>query len=138
MRTERWELVFTDLTPGKLRFRLTGSRTGDDGEGTTTGMFVSKSGRITVDPRDWLFIDKYQRPEGTPLPALIFQIVEDFRDEVCWHEDQTPSDGRTPRTQYVTVADGLTPGEHELTLVPSDKGTFSIQAIEAYNPPLKP
>ena len=40
--------------------------------------------------------------------------------------------------QYITVADGLKPGKHELTVIPEGKGSFTIQAVDVFDPPLKP
>jgi hypothetical protein len=140
MQVETWELTFKDISPDgkKFRFNLRGSVTGEDGEGSNTEEFVSRSGRITIEPNDWLPAWHYP-PENIaqlPAPKLTWQIVADFRDQVkCgpvpkdWPQNQ-------PYRQYVTVADGLPPGEHELTVVPDPKASFSIQGVDAYNPPL--
>jgi len=53
---EKWTLTcLDDSTPDgrKNHFRLTGSVTGDDGEGWSTEDFVSTSGRIRIAKRDW-------------------------------------------------------------------------------------
>jgi len=53
---EDWTLeCLDDSTPdGKeIRFRVRGSRTGDDGEGISTRRFVSDSGRVVIEPEDW-------------------------------------------------------------------------------------
>ena len=47
-----------------------------------------------------------------------------------------PQEALPPYREYVTVADGLPPGEHELTVIPDGKASFSIHGVEAYNPPM--
>lgn len=37
---------------------------------------------------------------------------------------------------YVTIVDGLPPGEHELTLITEGSRRFGIEAIEVHRPPL--
>ena len=51
-----WALTcLSDSTPDakKVHFKVTGSATGDDGEGFSTAKFVSRSGRVVIDPADW-------------------------------------------------------------------------------------
>jgi hypothetical protein len=135
---ETWELTFKDLTPGKFRFSLRGSVTGDDGEGSSDQLFVSKSGRITISPFDWRFTPDYKPPVNGEAPVMVMQIVPDCLDQVPCRPDDTTHAPEDVPYRYVTVADGLPPGEHELTLIPSETGSFSIQAVEVYSPPLAP
>lgn len=53
---EEWTLTcLPDSAPDgkKIHFKLAGSLTGDDGEGTSDVRFVSKSGRAVIEPADW-------------------------------------------------------------------------------------
>ena len=137
MLAERWELTFKPAHEGNtFHFTLRGSATGEDGEGTTTEKFTSKSGRIAIDPNDWRLTPDYKPTAGQEAPALILQIVPDFRDQVAYQPDDAQHPTTDIRQQYVTLADGLPPGEHELTLIPSETGSFSVQAVEVFNPPL--
>lgn len=69
---EDWALTcLSDSTADgkKIHFRVAGSLTGDDGEGVSTERFVSKSGRVVIDPADWhlawsLGYKKLDLPEG--------------------------------------------------------------------------
>jgi len=69
---EDWALTcLSDSTPDakKVHFKVTGSVTGDDGEGFSTEKFVSKSGRVVIDPADWHLIwslgyKKLKLPQG--------------------------------------------------------------------------
>ena len=54
--TEDWALTcLPDSTPDgkKIHFKLTGSVTGEDGEGYNDARFVSPSGRVVIGPEDW-------------------------------------------------------------------------------------
>ncbi len=69
---EDWTLTcLSDSTPDakKVHFKVTGSLTGDDGEGFSTERFVSRSGRVVIEPADWhlewsLGYKKLTLPEG--------------------------------------------------------------------------
>ncbi len=69
---EDWTLTcLSDSTPDakKVHFKVTGSLTGDDGEGYSTERFVSQSGRVVIEPADWhlewsLGYKKLTLPEG--------------------------------------------------------------------------
>jgi hypothetical protein len=53
---EDWTLTcLSDSTPDakKVHFKVSGSLTGDDGEGFSTERFVSSSGRVVIEPDDW-------------------------------------------------------------------------------------
>lgn len=55
-QAEDWTLTcLADSTPDakKVHFKVAGSLTGDDGEGFSTEPFVSRSGRVVIDPADW-------------------------------------------------------------------------------------
>jgi hypothetical protein len=139
MIAERWELTFTEFVrPGKCKFSLRGSVTGEDGQGDTTENFVSKSGRILLDANDWRYIPTYvpNTPGQPKQPSMILQIARDYVDQVSCLSDPGGHAQTDIPYQYVTIADGLSPGEHELTLIPSDTGSFSIQTVEVHNPPL--
>jgi hypothetical protein len=126
------------------KFTLKGSKTGFDGEGRSDRTFVSNSGRITLPP-------KAAAPkEGEP--EIVFKPLEKPR-QVVWHilPDflETVPEGRVwpgnydyyygQQVHYVTVADGLPCGNHELTLIPipaaNPKEAFSISAIDIHRPP---
>jgi hypothetical protein len=133
IRPESWEVTFKDISPDgkKFRFVLHGSLTGDDGEGSPAERFVSRSGRITIEPDDWLIAPwRWPPPPGWSPARLVWKIVADCCDQV-----QYPAESKE-QFEYVTVADGLPPGEHELTLIPDSTGSFGIHGIEACNPPM--
>ncbi len=56
----------------KVHFQVAGSVTGEDGEGFSDARFVSKSGRVVIEPRDW-YLDWCLHHKKLTLPAG-FQI----------------------------------------------------------------
>jgi len=153
MLEEDWELKFTHLSGDKQRFRftLTGSKTGPDGEGDHSRVFVSNSGRITIKPFPYDdLLPNFKDPDKTKTElepvtedmAFTWSVKRLFQDEVCGTpaqkgEPYRPWDNHPYR--YVTVADGLPRGEHELTLIPvysEKKEYFEIDAVEVHCPPL--
>jgi hypothetical protein len=158
MQAETWVLTVTegnvDPDPKKanqrLKFKLTGSKTGFDGEGWNDRKFVSNSGRITLLPSDWA---TQQEPvaAGKPAPEMkalgwqsqiVWHILPDGLDEVPhgpgWREASDYYSGQP--YDYVTVADGLPCGVHELTLIPipdpNPNCAFTIVGVDAHRPPL--
>jgi hypothetical protein len=71
---EVWTLTPFNVTDGGMNFafRVSGSRTGPDGEGTNTARFVSNSGRVVIERGDhWIplavhFSGKKPLPGGVP------------------------------------------------------------------------
>lgn len=158
MQAETWVLSIThanvDTDPRRanqrVKFTLTGSRTGPDGEGSSDRKFVSNSGRITILTSDWYseprpLRDGDSTPEMRPLtpPAqIVWHILPDGLDE-------TPRSDRHAEVvdhywgqpyDYITIVDGLPYGDHELTLIPIPGPTpsraFGIVGIDVHRPPL--
>ena len=135
MVPEKWTLTFTELELDEegqrvtsFRYRVEGSVTGPDGEGDNESEFVSNSGRIRIRHKDFFLSPKYAKPALKPGLTLAWEIVPDFIDVV-------QGSAATPY-KYVTVADGLPNGKHELTIVPVGGSRFLISAVEIHRPPL--
>ena len=131
---EEWTLTLHDIAPDLKHFKFScaGSRTGPDGEGSATEKFVSKSGRVVIDPADWNLeyartISKEPLPEGFKIQ---WQVVPHFVDEFT-----TPHITDPTRETVVTVAQGLDNQQHRLEITGPKEA--SIAAIRAYSPPLK-
>ena len=140
MLEETWEIHFTHLSEEgrKFKFKIYGSETGFDGEGSHESDFVSKSGRIKICRED---LDPgWAKPMDGDAPALdkpvifTWKILPRFKDEIRWSKPETPVENMM-NWNYVTIVDGLPPGEHELTLVPVGDGPFAIRGLEVYRPP---
>jgi hypothetical protein len=109
---EEWTLTVTKVEDGGKRwaFRVAGSKTGPDSEGTSDKPFASTSGRVTIDPSAWF-------PNGGPTEGYTIR----------WRAYLM---GTGP-----TVAQGLPNGRHTLTLRADDRSAESLKAVRVYRPP---
>ncbi len=130
-QAEDWALtvVAVDSLRQQLRFRLRGSRTGDDGAGSSDTAFVSNSGRIRIAPESWFrrknADDFRQFSWLKPGDVLRWRVFSASRNEV-----------QPAESAVVTVVQGVANGEHELIL--SGKGLSALRGIRVYEPPLPP
>ncbi|HWH68628.1 MAG TPA: hypothetical protein VNT26_04550 [Candidatus Sulfotelmatobacter sp.] len=111
---EDWALKIDQVSPDGKRchFTLRGSVTGEDGEGVSTNRFISKSGRIVIEPEDWNLgycVQVFHRalPEGHTATWRTLQ-----------HGTNTahPPSAQPGNERVLTVAQGLGPGPHTLEL----------------------
>jgi hypothetical protein len=94
---EAWTLTITEVSADKKSwaFAVAGSKTGDDGRGTSTAKFVSPSGRCVIEPAWWF-------PNGGPTVG----------DKITWDVHLMATTGIAgPDTLTIN---GLPPGEHTL------------------------
>jgi len=113
---EDWTLKVreVDEKAEHLRFTVTGSVTGPDGEGVSSERFESKSGRVVIEPGDW-WVKNVQDYTKKPVPPGF---------EITWKAVLLgdPASG--------TVVQGLPPGRHVLELT----GAVGVQAVRIYRP----
>jgi hypothetical protein len=135
---EDWTLRITETNADatKLRFEVSGSKTGPDGAGSNTERFVSKSGRVVIDPRDWmlsLIMTIFKQKDAPPVGYEIhWSIKPMFADT---YQPQVAAD---PAKVYATtLAQGLVNGPHTLEIIPNGDGPVPVEAIQVYRPPLR-
>jgi hypothetical protein len=155
---ETWKLVATNINndASHFTFKVYGSKTGYDGAGEFDGakyqygkfgdlldytgtapypdVFVSKSGRVVIDYRDfklsWASTYSHKTiPQGF---ETTWDVVPLFTDTL--HAD-TP--GEPGQTRLITLAKGLSNGPHTLEIIPNGDGAISIETILVHEPPLK-
>lgn len=132
---EDWSLQIQQASPdGKVcHFRVRGSVTGEDGEGSSTNRFVSKSGRVVIEPADWnvaYSVAVFKRP----LPE---NHTATWRAVLHGADLVTPPAALPGTEASVTLAQGLSPGHHVLEL----RGTGLVEQVQAarfYRPPGEP
>ena len=131
---EDWVLTVTDMSPDRtwFKYKVEGSVTGADGEGDTRSRFVSKSGRVVLDPDDFhlAFSLALSRDPAATRVECRWSVVPLFRDEFVVPERRNPF-GET----VVTVAQGLPNGRHMLEI--SGSPETPIAAIRVYRPPMR-
>lgn len=114
-------------------FTLSGSKTGPDGEGRSDQKFVSKSGRIVIEPEDW----------GVAFPMTMSglkSVPEKFTVKwniVPWFMDtfQAPMVVDPAVETPVNLLQGLANEKHTLELTGGAES--GIQAIRVRTPALK-
>ncbi len=133
---EFWNLDFTEMSPDTsfFRFRVTGSKTGPDGEGNNRKRFVSRSGRVVIEPDDWA-IERAYKLRGTPMPdgfAVRWRVRPQFTDIY-----EAPDAVEPTREWITTLAQGLKNGRHRLELIAIGPTAPAIQEIRVFRPWLK-
>jgi len=135
LQVEDWTLRVLEVNAdeSRLRFELTGSRTGLDGGGVSTERFVSNSGRVVIEPEDWTFARSFAlvhqpTPPGFEMTwSVLPMFVDVYREQRL--EDRT----REPAT---TLALGLPNTKHKLELTARGPNPPAIRAIRIYRPPI--
>ena len=129
---EDWSLKIDGASAdGKLcHFTLTGSATGEDGEGYSTNRFVSKSGRVVIEPDDWNLaycVAVFKRP----LPE---NYVATWRAVLAGTDTASPPATAPGIEPCATLAQGLGAGHHLLELR-GDGLAERVRAVRFYCPP---
>ncbi len=132
---EKWTARIIELDPDKnvLKYEVSGSVTGPDGQGDHTRRFVSNSGRVVIEPRMWniFFALKYK---GKPLPEdyqVTWEVKPKFVDVY-----QPPAADDPAREYPTTLVLGTTNARHTVELVPTGPTALKLTGFRAYRPPL--
>jgi hypothetical protein len=130
---EDWTLTVNEISPDHklVRFSVAGSQTGPDGEGTSAERFVSRSGRVVIEPSDWNLdygLQVFKRPVA-PGFKITWQVAAHFADEFI-----SPGVKDAGVETVVTLAQGLKNGPHTLEI--SGGKRTPIAAVRVYRPPL--
>ena len=134
LQTEDWTLTVTSVKPDGTgwSYDVSGSKTGPDGGGSTDAVFVSKSGRVRIDPKDF-----FRPPESFhPAPVTIGYTIR-WQAVPLFHDVYAPPATLDPtRDQVETLAQGLPNGPYTLTLLSDGPGTPPVRALRVYTPPV--
>jgi hypothetical protein len=143
---EDWTATITHLSPDGTHFQFSvrGSVTGPDGEGTSDQVFVSKSGRVVIDPEDWniaysfgLMQGPWAKDKSKPPFVLPTQIVATWKIVPFFTDTySTPAIPDPTIETPVILAQGLTNGPHELQLIARD-APIKIRSLRVYQPSWK-
>ncbi|MDX1952448.1 MAG: SGNH/GDSL hydrolase family protein [Verrucomicrobiota bacterium] len=133
LEVEQWTVRLSEVSDDhkQFKFSLEGSKTGPDGDGLSSEKFVSKSGRIVIEPDDWHLARSFEHTKA-PLPkefVVRWDVIPYFKDRV----DLAEINSRGERT--VTIAQGIENKPHRLKLITKTPG--AIEAVRVYTPPLR-
>lgn len=125
---EDWTLTcLSDSTPDakKIHFKVTGSLTGEDGEGFSTERFVSQSGRVVIEPADWHLVwslgyKKLTLPEGFQVKWKTYPLF------TAKYEPQ-------PAGAETVMVQNCSPTAHKLT-VKGSADKLGITGFRVYAP----
>jgi len=136
---EDWKITFTKIsTDGSdFEYDVTGSVTGHDGKGNARERFVSRSGRLVIDPR-WFMVAPLikQVRKGKPYPdgtTCTISVRGNFVD--VW-KPLLPTNAAS-EDRY-TLASGLSDGPHTLEIIPNQDGELPLRAVVVHQPLSKP
>jgi hypothetical protein len=118
----------------QFEFAVEGSKTGPDGSGKGNLRFVSNSGRVVIEPKDWVFeyckqVSKKPTPDGF---KVTWQVKPLFVD-TC----EPPKVEDAAKEYPVTLASGLKNEKHTLILTATQGGKSPVKAIRVYQPSYK-
>jgi hypothetical protein len=124
LQDEEWTVTLANASEDytSFIFSLTGSKTGPDGVGSAKKKFVSKSGRIVIEPDDWN-LQHCRKTFGRKLDDG-FRIT--WRSVPRWSTRPGPSG---------TLFHGLNNGKHTLVLSGPAMQKAGLSALRVHRPP---
>ncbi len=105
--------------------------TGPDGTGSADRKFVSNSGRVVIEPRDWVFeycgkVSSKRTPEGWKVRWKVLPLFADSYE--------SPRVTDSSREHATTVAQGLRNAKHTLELSVVGRRKPEIEAVRVSRP----
>jgi hypothetical protein len=133
---EDWTARITEINAdaSQFKFEVFGSKTGFDGQGVSNEKFVSKSGRVVIEPRNWWLNSAYDY-SGQPIPKgfeIKWQVKPMFVDNYV-----VPKIENSSKEHFTTLAQNLSNSKHQLEIIADNNQMVPIQAIRVYHPPLQ-
>ncbi|MCD0490346.1 SGNH/GDSL hydrolase family protein [Pedobacter sp. MC2016-14] len=130
--TLRVETINADSTV--FTYSVKGSKTGEDGIGNNTELFISRSGRVVIQADDIMFtrIRKTFKVSTPKDFEVKWSVVPLFKSKY-----QPPLGKDKAKIYKATLVQGLSNGPHTLEIVPLGDGPIPIESFEVYEPSLK-
>ena len=134
-RSEIWTLHVTELNSDQsdFRFTLTSDKGGPDGEGRGSVDFVSLSGRVRIEAKDWVIHDGYKLAKKGVPEGYEIQWSRNF---ICQDESVGATSGNKLEVRYVLVT-GLDNRSHQMSIQLEPEALGLIEEIRVYRPPLR-
>ena len=134
-KVEDWTLTaHIDSDDGReFHFTVSGSATGNDGQGDHTKTFLSDSGRLRIQPAMFSFAEAV-RIRKKPLPDQFDITWSVYLTGVdVWKPQLRDTTGAVDQT---TLVQGLANEPHELTIIPNGDGPVPIASLTVHQPPM--
>jgi hypothetical protein len=131
---ESWEAICSGFNEvqDEFTFVVRGSVTGEDGGGNAKERFASRSGRVVIEPEDWVF--EYDRRVGQKPASDGYRVR--WRVELMGVDEYAGVRIEDETREYGTVlASDLANGKHELRLLSEREKRPNVRAIRVYRPP---
>ncbi len=131
LQLENWTLKVTSVKDDSSawEFEVAGSKTGDDGHGSSDKAFVSKSGRVKIEPAAWFHPQNNKVKVGYEIKWRVLPMFVDVYE--------TPEIKDSARECATTLAQSIPNAKHQLEIIAEGDGVVPIQAIRVYRPPVK-
>ncbi|HEX2748998.1 MAG TPA: SGNH/GDSL hydrolase family protein [Verrucomicrobiales bacterium] len=131
LQEEEWTVTLANASDDykSFLFSLTGSKTGPDGVGSAGKKFVSKSGRIVIEPEDW----------NLQSCRKVFNRKLEDGARITWKS--APQWNALPLARGTilgrgTFLHGLSNGKHTLELSGESLKNSGLSALRIYHPPV--
>lgn len=134
---EDWTAKITEINQdsSQFKFEVFGSKTGHDGNGVNEKKFVSNSGRVVIEPKNW-WLKTSQEFSGKSTPKdfkIKWQVKPMFVDNYIAPKIDNPTIEFS-----TTLAQNLKNGKHTLEIIADKNGKVPIQSLRVYKPPFMP
>jgi hypothetical protein len=134
---EDWTAKITEINQdsSQFKFEVFGSKTGKDGNGVSAKKFVSNSGRVIIEPKNW-WLKTAKEFSGKSTPKGFetkWQVKPMFVDSYVAPKIDNPS-----FESSTTLAQNLKNGKHKLEIIADKNGKVPIQLLRVYKPPFVP
>lgn len=133
---EDWTLTVQEVNEPNTDFTFTveGSKTGPDGRGNSKERFVSDSGRVVIEPKMWMNLERDYEFKKEPLTPG-FRVTWSIRP--LFVDPYQPVPIEDPAAESIAVLiQGLRAGEHTLELEVIGDGQPAVQSLRTHNPPV--
>lgn len=132
---EDWTAKITEINhdASQFKFEVSGSKTGRDGIGISEQKFVSNSGRVVIEPKNW-WLKNAREQSGKTTPKgfeIKWQVKPMFADTYI-----APKVENSALEYLTTLAQNLKNCKHKLEIIPDKNGIVPIQTLRVYKPPL--
>lgn len=120
--------------PAHYAFDVVSDKAGPEGSGRSDQHFVSRSGRLVVDPEDWNVAYAFELAGVKPPPDrfdVTLRVEPHFTDTIA-PRATSHAEGQ----RVVTLAAGLPNTKHELTLTSRSPRAAPGVALRVHRPPL--